>query len=483
MNQSRKKIIGIVVLVLVIVAIPLTVWIAQRQQELRQRAAGEQTTLFFSEGDTCSSEITELGLTIGDEMTLSICLETNNFPVNGYDFKVDMGNLYDFADITPSEGSDAGVFEVPLHSEEGEDKAGKYIHFAKVSTQNVAGGTDATQLNLARLSLVIKSVGTGTLSIREDKQVTSPNVPDQSLSIGIQPLSYTIATITGPAKTCTDDNACPAGQVCTNAECTDMVCTTALLQECQQRGDHVCRENKPEGSPCNNGSGTCNSSGACVTATTTNPPSNLSATSTTNSITLAWAASTTPNVTYNLYRGYLPENVTLYRSDLTTTSFTDTTFPNLTADYWYHVTAKSSAGVESEPSNNFRQALAIAPTATVTPMPPTVTPTISCTRNACDSSCPQADCPAPPANCGYENGNRCSCGDLVCTPTNKASIVEDIDEDGYVDIIDFTLWRTAYQTNNTSGREDINRNNRVDLIDFNRWLIKFKEYAGNGGIY
>src|SRR5579884_370748 len=68
------------------------------------------------------------------------------------------------------------------------------------------------------------------------------------------------------------------------------------------------------------------------------------------SISLSWQPSVTPGVTYRLYRGSAPGQESLYRSGLTSTSFTDTSVPRLVV-YWYKVTAVNGSGAESSPSN------------------------------------------------------------------------------------------------------------------------------------
>ena len=65
---------------------------------------------------------------------------------------------------------------------------------------------------------------------------------------------------------------------------------------------------------------------------------------------LNWTGSSTPGVTYRIYRGSSSGSETAFRSGVTGTSFTDTTAPRLTPT-WYKVTAVSSAGVESPASN------------------------------------------------------------------------------------------------------------------------------------
>jgi len=98
-------------------------------------------------------------------------------------------------------------------------------------------------------------------------------------------------------------------------------------------------------------------------------PSDVTATSDVSKISVNWNASTTPNVTYNLYRGWLPETVTLYKQGLTTTSYTDTSIEAPTNGYWYKVKTRTSSGQESDFSNGFLIYLKPTPIPTSTPIP------------------------------------------------------------------------------------------------------------------
>lgn len=68
-----------------------------------------------------------------------------------------------------------------------------------------------------------------------------------------------------------------------------------------------------------------------------------------HSVSLAWTASLTPNVTYNMYRGAQGAEV-LIKTGITGTTFTDT---GLTANtqFCYFATAINAATKESVPSN------------------------------------------------------------------------------------------------------------------------------------
>lgn len=67
-------------------------------------------------------------------------------------------------------------------------------------------------------------------------------------------------------------------------------------------------------------------------------PTNLTLTASTGKIVVKWNASTTPRVTYSIYRGFLPGSETYYVGGLTDTTFTDN---NVTSgvSYWYYIEA------------------------------------------------------------------------------------------------------------------------------------------------
>jgi Malectin domain len=89
--------------------------------------------------------------------------------------------------------------------------------------------------------------------------------------------------------------------------------------------------------------------------TVVQPPSNLTATEISSTqIDLAWTASATSSVTYNLYRsttpGFSPSPANRIASGITGTSFSDAGLQANTT-YCYRATAENSSGMESSPSN------------------------------------------------------------------------------------------------------------------------------------
>src|SRR3989344_6118703 len=91
-----RRNLSIAAIVIIAGALALTVFVAQKQQEIRQRAAGEQTAFFLSTGSGCTSPVTTtISLPPGQTSTLNLCLNTNNTGVNvvnAFDVTIAKGN-------------------------------------------------------------------------------------------------------------------------------------------------------------------------------------------------------------------------------------------------------------------------------------------------------------------------------------------------------------------------------------------------------
>src|SRR3989344_3536369 len=197
---SSRKNLGIAVLLIIIAAIPLTVLVTQKQQEIRQRAAGEQTSLFFSSGDGCSSPITSTSFAAGQNI-ISLCLNTNSNTVNAFDITVSPGNGVTFTAI--DEGADASnKFNTLVFKSITNGKA----QLAKVDPSgSIISGT----LFLAKITLNAGSSGSGNISI-SDATINSITSATGILSVEKPTLSYRIG---GPSASASTPTPTPASGV------------------------------------------------------------------------------------------------------------------------------------------------------------------------------------------------------------------------------------------------------------------------------
>ena len=183
---DRKK-LSIAIIVLIAAALPLTVFVAQKQQEIRQRAAGEQTTLFFAKGPGCLSPATTASFSTNTTITLSLCLNTNNTGiniVNSFDITIGKGTGITFTGIAD------GVDEAKLtQTAFNTVKSDGTIRYSKVDLNNTISGN---ALHLGTITLTTASTGTGNISITQ-AQIVSPASTTTALTVAKPILPYTIS--------------------------------------------------------------------------------------------------------------------------------------------------------------------------------------------------------------------------------------------------------------------------------------------------
>ncbi len=190
---DRKK-LSILAILVIAGALVLTVFVAQKQQEIRQRAAGEQTAFFFSTGDGCSSPVTTATFGISTTTTLSLCLNTNNTGVsivNGFDVTIAKGTGVAFTGI--SDGVDGVKLTTSAFNTVNSDGT---IRYSKVDLNNTISGT---ALYLGKITLTTASTGTGNISMTKAQVITPTSTA--ALSVAQPTLPYTIAVTNTPTPT------------------------------------------------------------------------------------------------------------------------------------------------------------------------------------------------------------------------------------------------------------------------------------------
>lgn len=184
---KNKKIIALLVVVL---AIPLTVFIAQKQQEIRQRAAGEQTSLYFMPGTDCNAlttQTTSVSLNIGQQYTYSLCLDGGSNNISGFDITMSFGNAFSLATISDmSEGRDAARFNNEfLKTLDRQTGIGRFAKGNTNTSQVIQG-----KLQLAQMSFTPTQVGSGTVAV--SNATISSITSETALTVSKPTVSYTI---------------------------------------------------------------------------------------------------------------------------------------------------------------------------------------------------------------------------------------------------------------------------------------------------
>lgn len=199
-NLSRKK-LTIFVLLTIVAIIPLTVFIAQKQQEVRQRAAGEQAVLSFRKPDD-NTILTTFNVVEGKQTTLNLYLDTP-ININGYDITLVFNspggdpNLLTLDSVV--DGVDASKFNTVLFNHI-IDRTNNSIHVGKVNTDSsrIINGS----LQLLTIHSTVNSLGTSTVSIIKADITSASNTTFLTTNIPLI-FNYTVTETISPSITST----------------------------------------------------------------------------------------------------------------------------------------------------------------------------------------------------------------------------------------------------------------------------------------
>ncbi|MDO8460929.1 MAG: hypothetical protein Q7S38_00640 [bacterium] len=182
----NKKLLFLAIL---LVMIPLTVYVAQKQQEVRQRASEGQTSLFFTEAGS-TAPITQLALPPNQQKTLSVYLDTTGNAVSGFDFIIafeDSSRNLTLGNLT--EGADASKFPTRVSPDNPVNTGSNTMRLGKVTReQTVISGV----LHLANITFTAGTSGTGTIAITYAEAV--PAGGGTALSVSKSSLAYAITS-------------------------------------------------------------------------------------------------------------------------------------------------------------------------------------------------------------------------------------------------------------------------------------------------
>ena len=214
MNQQKfAKIIG---LLIVVAAIPITVFVAQNQQEIRQRAeyktqSGTASVYFQASGTTTPIDLTKnLNLNPEQSTSLDLYIDATSTKVNGFDITVTWGGYMSLQDVT--EGAGAASFGeelVPLPNQRNGNLA-KTIHFSKVNPNGAVGG----KIHIMSITLI---AGTPPGGYNREEQITIDGIvtsPDSEGNVASpqSPIKYVIfdsSSISAPPPGgCKDPKGC-----------------------------------------------------------------------------------------------------------------------------------------------------------------------------------------------------------------------------------------------------------------------------------
>jgi len=182
----NKKLLFLAIL---LAMVPLTVYVAEQQQKIKQRASEGQTSLFFTEAGSIAP-VTQLALPPNQQKTLSLYLDTHGNAVSGFDFIIafpDSSRNLTLGNLT--EGADASKFPTRVSPDNPVNTANNTMRLGKVTKeQTVINGV----LHLANITFTAGTSGTGTIAITYAEAV--PAGGGTALSVSKSSLAYAIAS-------------------------------------------------------------------------------------------------------------------------------------------------------------------------------------------------------------------------------------------------------------------------------------------------
>ena len=193
--MPKKNLVFFITLGIIVIAIPLTVFVAQKQQEIRQKAATLETppSLYFAMEDS-SVAIDRLSLRPGESVIVSLRLNTNSKDINGFDITLQSQNILAITKTDP--GTNALLFDTELFNAiNGLDNS---LNFSRVSSDTTKS-TLRQNLDLLQITLTGQSGGDGTIKIVK-ADLTSPSLESQAFvpRVTVSSLPFDILGPTSP---------------------------------------------------------------------------------------------------------------------------------------------------------------------------------------------------------------------------------------------------------------------------------------------
>ncbi|MCL5010453.1 MAG: hypothetical protein M1289_02510 [Patescibacteria group bacterium] len=197
---SKRRLIGLISILVIILAIPLTVFIAQKRQEIRQHAASD-FTLFFSDcsANSINSAILTSPWTITNSTSPTLCLylRTNNpsFNLIGFDIQMTYGPGLNLNSIAIQNGG----LEFNTQQRKIFDNSSHSFEIARASgnpTSIIPNTADNGTLLIATLNFTASGAGSGTINFTNPASSLVSTNKTGYLVGDFTPLNYTIGQVT-----------------------------------------------------------------------------------------------------------------------------------------------------------------------------------------------------------------------------------------------------------------------------------------------
>ena len=183
--SEKKRLFAFLAVILIVIAIPFTVFISKKQQVIRQRASGKQISLYFTNSGNCNTPLTSpINLSLNQPTPLSLCLSSTtdyDAGISGFNITLSASNSLTFQSANTTADADKFGSE-PSPQRLNQNKA---IRFTRILTSNNISDTPLRILDFAVLTAIAES-GSITMPTAEIVSLTQ----DELLTVESPTLSY-----------------------------------------------------------------------------------------------------------------------------------------------------------------------------------------------------------------------------------------------------------------------------------------------------
>lgn len=198
-KSTATKYFGVLLIVILVASIPLTIALVKQQQDLRQRASGEQSSVYFAPDDGSTNPGPLSSITIpppGQQVNVRMFVNTGfagtNIAIDSFDITINFPGLT-LASVTSGNGADR--FNTPfLGPPDTIDNQNHAFRFSKGSTSATANISGV--LHIATLTFTaISTTGTGTVSFGRTDLASFGSL----LSVSKVTINYAIGQVPSPS--------------------------------------------------------------------------------------------------------------------------------------------------------------------------------------------------------------------------------------------------------------------------------------------
>ncbi len=204
-NINKKTLISLTVLLIIAIAIPLTVYISQKRQEIKQHAS-EDTRVYFT--DCTNSSTQPSTLTVPKTAPFNLCLyiytPSPTLNLTSFDLQISFGQPLTLNTITLGDGGN----KFNLNLRDAIDSNAHTFELARATGSSTSFINGKEALLIATLNFTpLSDTGTGTINLTNaSSSITGLNTSTTYVTVGYVPLPYTIEQTAPPPTNALDVN-------------------------------------------------------------------------------------------------------------------------------------------------------------------------------------------------------------------------------------------------------------------------------------